>query len=571
MREKPTDIAVKAHTISRVILLLFSIVGIRLWYLQIICARILFDKAQRNFLRLESIPAPRGLILDCNGSILAANRPVVSLFWQGSGSSALTNHHKQILKVCQEILTIPLLTDTMRSSIEQAERFGKKRMIAHDLTFDQLSKLKEQCGAESAILFETSFQRFYPYTNCASHIIGHLGKQNDILQGKAGLELVCNEQLSGKPGCILSGIDSSGIATTKTIVKEQIRGETITTTLDINLQKISETVFPDYYNGALILIDPHDGSIKALVSKPDFNPELFLTRFSTQTWNSLQEKKPFLNRALNTYPPGSIFKLIVISAALETGLITQDDTWNCKGFSYYGKRKYWCHRHSGHGILSTKEAVAHSCNILFFQTAQRISVDIIAEYAKKFGLGSKTGCLLSERDGLVPTKLWKQECKGEPWWPGETLSVSIGQSYLLATPLQIARMVGAIFTGSLINPRILVDEPIISTPLDLQPNTIEFLKESMKDVITYGTGKKLNKIKDVELYAKTSTAQNSKLGKHLLDRSYLEHGWFVAHFQYKDHDPLVMVILVENVGTSQIPTAIARELIISYKKYSNSL
>lgn len=569
MYEKITIISHKARIISHSTLLFLLLVSIRLCYLQIICSQNLFERAQRNFLRLESIPAPRGMILDCNGCILAANRPVFSLYWNGQGSRQLTQAHRELINKCQEILSLPTVDEKDIKAIEYAERNRKKRFLYKDLSITQLGKLQELARNCPSISFEKTFKRVYPYENSASHIIGHLARQEDFLYGKAGIELLCNETLRGTPGIMLIGTNEHDCSITKTIVREQVPGKNIRSTIDMNLQKIGESVFPDYYKGALLIMQPDDGAIKTLVSKPDFDPGIFLDRLSSTTWNILQEKQPFLNRALATYPPGSIFKLIGISAALELGVIKEDDTWTCKGFYSYAKRKYWCHLHSGHGKLTTSQAVAHSCNILFFETARRMSVDSFALYANKFGLGEPTGSLFSEKEGLVPTKDWKLACKGEPWWPGETLSVSIGQSFLLVTPLQIARMIGSIFTGKLVTPRILYNEPIQTTPLDIEPKTISFLKESMKAVVTRGTGRQISKVKDIEIYAKTSTAQTTQLGKLLLDSSHLEHGWFVAHIQYKKQQPLVLVILVENAGTSKIPTAIARDFLIEYKKLIN--
>jgi penicillin-binding protein 2 len=166
---------------------------------------------------------------------------------------------------------------------------------------------------------------------------------------------------------------------------------------------------------------------------------------------------------------------------------------------------------------------------------------------------------------VIPSRAWKLREKGERWWPGETLSVAIGQSFLMTTPLQIARMIGGIFTGYLVKPCILLQEECQKIPLMLQPATITCLKESMRFVITRGTGLRVNTVKDIEIYAKTSTAQVSDFQKRTLSEQFLEHAWFVAHFQYKDFKPLVLVILVENAGTSQVATTIAKKFLIQYK------
>jgi len=196
---------------------------------------------------------------------------------------------------------------------------------------------------------------------------------------------------------------------------------------------------------------------------------------------------------------------------------------------------------------------------------------LLAQYAYKFGLGAKTNIIFPEKSGLVPNRAWKMNCKGERWWPGETLSVTIGQSFSLATPIQVARMIGGIFTGHLVSPRLLLNEPIITTALDIQSATINFLKKSMKMVVRHGTGRSVREVKDIKIYAKTSTAQTSDFNKRKLDQKYLEHGWFVGYFQYKDYDPLVMVLLIEHAGTAQVATKVAKNFLVEYKKYRDIL
>ena len=311
-------------------------------------------------------------------------------------------------------------------------------------------------------------------------------------------------------------------------------------------------------------MDPENGDLQAVVSRPSFDPSLFLESISNQTWHELQKNNPFINRALNPYPPGSIFKLVTVSAALESKLLDPERMWHCKGYVIFSNRKYWCHHRWGHGELNTIQAVAQSCNVLFYEIGKRIDIDLLAQYAHKFGLGEPTGTLFPERKGIVPSREWKDETKGEPWWPGETLSVTIGQSFLLSSPLQIARMIASIFTGYLVKPRILQHEPIESVPLTMKQETIDFLQRSMKWVVKRGTGKRVN-VKDIKIYAKTSTAQISDFSKRKLGTEFLEHAWFVAYVQYKEYKPLVLVILIENAGTSKVATLIAKQFLLEYK------
>jgi len=441
-------------------------------------------------------------------------------------------------------------------------------LLASDISFEQLSKLEELFPHHKNIVLSIRFTRHYPYQSYASHILGYLGDINVSMRGKMGLEMLFEDRLKGEHGITMRTINSLGKKLAEKEVKHSLSGNTIQTTLDVSIQKIVEEIFPPEHAGTMIVMDPQDGAIKALVSRPTFDPTLFLGPISYDNWNELQEKQPFLNRAFNAaYPPGSIFKLVTISAALEKGIIEPNSKLTCKGFLHFGKRRYWCCRRYGHGELTTGQALAKSCNILFYEIGKKMDVDDIAHYAQLFGLGEKTGIIFPEKDGLVPTRLWKRETKGESWWAGETLSVAIGQSFLLTTPVQIAQMISSIFTQSLITPRILINEPIQKKPLELKPETIDFLQKSMRAVVTRGTGQRVSTVKDIEIYAKTSTAQVSGLQKRNLDKSHLEHAWFVAYFKYKDHKPLTIVVMIEHAGSSRFPTITAKNFLIHYKKF----
>lgn len=203
---------------------------------------------------------------------------------------------------------------------------------------------------------------------------------------------------------------------------------------------------------------------------------------------------------------------------------------------------------------------------MFYETAKKVSIDLFADYAYRFGLGQKTDIIFAEKEGLIPSTAWKRKVKKEKWWPGETLSVSIGQSYLLATPIQIARMISSIFTGNLVKPRVLLSEPVQISPLGISSETLSFLQQSMYKVVNQGTGRRVKQITDIKIFAKTSTAQTSGLDKHNLGEQYLEHGWFVGYFYYKDQKPLTIAILVEHAATSRVPTTIAANFLREYKK-----
>ena len=548
--------------------LLLGIIFLRLIFLQIYCGDYFVSRSQKNFIRYTTVDSPRGSICDVQGKLLATNRPVTTVYWRGTGRSVVSSEQLVLLKTIEDSTGVLLTSGSTFEAIALTEKKNKKIVLVADVDCTVLSKLVEAFPNHENIIIDTHFKRFYPYKACGCHVVGYLGNITARSHGQLGLEKLLNTDLCGKKGSVQSIVNSVGQCMSQVELEKALTGEDVKTTINIDIQQLCEKVFPSYQTGSLILLNPADGAIVALVSRPNFDPNVFLDPISHEAWQGLQVKNPFLNRAFDaSYPSGSIFKLVTISAALEEGIVEADSLWNCKGYTIFGKRKYWCARRSGHGEVSIKKAVAQSCNTLFYEIGKKIDIDVLAEYAHKFGLGKKTNILFPENIGLIPNREWKFDYKGERWWPGETLSVAIGQSFLLATPIQTACMIASIFTGYLVSPRLLIDEPVVMVPLDIKPNTISFLKKSMKSVVKYGTGRAINQVKDIVIYAKTSTAQTSDFNKRKLDEKYLEHGCFVGHFQYKEHEPLVVVILVEHVGAGRVATTIAKNFLIEYKKY----
>jgi len=605
MQQNPQNLNSKIKWAPLGVLIFVAIIGARLFYLQIEQSEALGNQSQKNCTRIDKIQSPRGNILDCSRMLLATNRPLTNVYWQGSGNGKFTEDQLSVLHKVGAIIdktlveepspyVYPGLQDRQpfdKSSLPShkasagtagvntadmdifkgilaAERKQDKILLSSDLTFEQLSQLQEQFPSHPNISITTHFKRFYPYHTFACHILGYLGSINLDQQGKMGLEKMFEETLKGEQGIALRKITSTGKNLAHTELKEALAGADLQTTLDIDIQNICETIFPPNQAGSFIVMDPVDGDLVALVSRPNFDPNIFLNPIDPKEWQALQEKQPFLNRAFNSsYPPGSIFKLVTMSAALERGVIQAEGTCFCKGYSTFCDRNYYCSRRTGHGTLTMQQALAQSCNIPFFEKIGRhMSIDTFAEYAHKFGLGEKTDICFPESEGLIPTCAWKKRVKGERWWPGETLSASIGQSFLLVTPIQVACLISSIFTGYLVTPRILHNESIKQCPLDISARTLDFLRESMKSVVTIGTGIRISQVKNIEMYAKTSTAQVSDYSKRELGLEHREHGWFVGYFRYRESKPLTIVVMAENVSTSREATRLAKEFLVEYKK-----
>jgi penicillin-binding protein 2 len=549
-------------------LLILGIILWRLFHLQVTLMQQLFWQGKKNCTRIEKTTSLRGTILDCNGIPLATNRPTINLHWHSTGKTSLDTLALDSLKKLEKIVGSTIIDnpETM-ALLKNTERYCKDCLLVEDLSLQQVCQIEEQLAGSQNVRLVTKFKRFYPHKNCASHILGYLGNLDFGTCGKMGLEKLLDENLRGEPGTLHRTINSCGKSLAEEEMKKALAGQDIQTTIDITLQEIIEKVFPDEHTGSFIVMDPETGSIKALLSRPNFDPNMFLQPIIQQDWQTLCEKQSFINRTLNaSYPLGSIFKLVTISAALEKKITTPDAIWNCCGYLTFGKRQYHCHELTGHGQITTGQAVALSCNSVFYKLGKQMDIDLIADYAHRFGLGERTNIMFPENSGLIPTRAWKRAVKKEPWRPGETLSAAIGQSFILATPMQVAKMISSIFTGYLATPRILTTEPIETIPLNIQPDTLSFLRGCMKKVVTCGTGQRVSHIKDMVVHAKTSTAQTSALEKATMGKGFLEHAWFVGSFRYKQNKPLTFVILAENVGSSRTATAIAQKFLMEYKR-----
>lgn len=546
---------------------LFFIILSRLYYLQLYRYDEFIVRAQKNFFRIEKTTAHRGSIFDCKGNILATNKEINTIYWQGTGNRILNEKQLDSLKLLEKIIEKPIIGTPIYQRILTAERKSSEALINPNATFEELSKVKELFTQEQNICIHTHLKRYYPNSTVASHIVGHLNSISTDCSGKMGLEKIFEEHLRSKNGTKIKKVNSLGASLQEQEIDKALSGEDIVTTLDLSIQQLAEKSFPDYYTGCIIIMDSISGALHALVSRPSFDPTLFLNPISFEKWHLLQQQGSFLNRALNAcYPPASIFKLITLSAALENNIIQPDETFLCKGFIQFKGRKYYCNKRNGHGNLSIMEAIAQSCNIPFFKIAkkQKISIDLIAQYARRFGLGSKTNILLPEQEGLVPSSSWKQEVFNERWWTGETVSASIGQSYLQATPLQMLRAFNSIFSGSLVKPRIVQTEQQLQEPLLIQPQTRSFLKKSTRLAVTQGRLKEIGTIPGLKVYAKTGTAQVSSLSRKKKDNHYKEHAWVVVHVKPCKGKDFSLIILVEHAGSSKEAITIAKKLLTGY-------
>jgi len=451
-----------------------------------------------------------------------------------------------------------------------------KNPIKDSLSFEELSYLLERGMIRSPLSLEVYYHRVYLYGNSCCHFLGYV--QQNELKGKIGIEGRYDDELTGKTGYKKIIVDAKGNIVFDDVEESPVAGSTIITTIDYQVQNILESVFDENHIGCGMIFDPFSGDILAMVSLPRFDPSLFTDLIEKDRWDSLCKSGTFINRCLQaTYPPGSIFKLISTIALLEEKKINEGTTWYCPGYTMFCGRKCHCHKRDGHGFIDIYLALAYSCNIPFFESAKGIlSIDSLNRFASLFGFGKKTGISLFEQTGLVPSRVWKWEQYHQRWYTGETLNIAIGQGQVKVTPMQVARFMGAVATGYLVKPRIFLDEPIEKNEISVGKDTIKTIKKAIYLASLKGTSSIFAPLlKEWFLLPKTATIQLKKL----VDQSnkpkddgdqneyiYRHHGMIVCYAEHKKIKPFVIVILLENAGSSAPTVRMAKKFFEKYQR-----
>ena len=576
----------------------FFFIFIRLWYLQVIKGDEFARLSQNNCIRVREHPADRGMLLDRNGRILAQNRPSFEVYLVPED---LKLNPEVPVKVGETLhMTQDEIKDRLQS-LRQRPPF-KPVKIKSDINWNELALLESNRVHLPGLVVSVRPKRAYNYGNLASHLIGYIGEvdENELKQskdvpyrmgsliGKYGVESRWEDDLKGIDGGYQIEVDVLGREIKPLRNVEPFPGNNLILTIDLELQKVAEEAFQDK-NGALIAMDPKTGRILAMVSRPSFDPNLFARNISPLEWKSLLENPhhPLQNKGIQgQYPPGSVFKIITAIAGLESGAITPDTQLNCTGIYSYGNRDFRCWKEGGHGTLSLHRAIVESCDIFFYQVGLKVGVDRIAYYANEFGLGRMTGIPLPhEKSGVVPSTSWKKKRFATPWYSGETLSLSVGQGYLNATPIQLLMLISAIANGGkLYLPQVVERvENLYGVPLKEYPpmevgranvseSTLRVIREALLGAVneSHGTGWACA-LNEAKVAGKTGTAQVIRMEKDFkkgdMDRlpiQFRDHAWFVAYAPFEDPS-ISIVVLVEHGGFGgAVAAPIAKKVIDKY-------
>jgi penicillin-binding protein 2 len=551
------------------ILLLFITIFLRLWYFQVYKGDVYAHKAQANITRIQSIHAPRGLIRDRNGNILADNRPAYGLAMIRENSADVQATLQQV----SDWTDIPTskLSDRFEQGRTKVQSF-EPLLLVPNLTFDQLAYIQARIHNWPDLNIITRPLRTYPYGAPFSHVLGYVAQANEDelranprltlgdMIGKQGVEKTFEDILHGQKGRKHLQVNAQGRILHSRITQSPEPGANLDLTLDCGLQQFVWERLGDHA-GAVAVMDPLTGKIRALVSKPGYDNNLFVRGLRTEKWEELlhDPSHPLQNRLIQSaYPPGSVFKLAVAGCALARSEITPSTSFYCSGRYRLGNGLFRCWKRYGHGKLGMKEAIARSCDVYFYNLGQELGISKINSFCTQAGFGQKTGIRLpNEQAGLIPSKEWKLRRFGKPWQGGETVITAIGQGYTTSTPLQVARFISALVNGGrLLQPLLQHDAaPQVQKSLPLQDAHREFIRQAMIHTVEgkRGTARRL-RLPGVTIGAKTGTAQVVRLTEKHEDKEtdeipykFRDHAWMAAFGQQGDAS-YVVVALVEHGG-----------------------
>jgi penicillin-binding protein 2 len=586
------------------VLAAFSLLLLRFVYLQIVQYDYYRTKAEDNRISIVPIMPNRGLILDRSGTVLARNYSAYTLEISPGKVADLEN-------TINELDAIVEIRPSDRSRFKRLmiEAKGADSLpIRTRLTDEEVAKFAVNRYRFPGVDIQARLFRQYPLNELASHLVGYIGRINDRDVeriddegltanykgtdhiGKTGLEQSYESELHGITGYEQVEVDSGGRGVRTLSRTSPTSGNNLVLTLDIGLQEVAEQAFGEN-RGALVAIEPATGGILAFVSKPGFDPNLFVDGIDLASWDLLNTSpdRPMVNRALaGTYPPGSTFKPYMALAALELGKRTPQQTIYDPGFFQFGNHRFRDDKPGGHGTVDMYKSIVASCDTYYYMLGNDLGIDNIARFIGQFGFGARTGIdIEGEATGVLPSQEWKRKRFTKPeqqkWYAGETISVGIGQGYNAYTPLQMAQSMatlannGVIYRPHLVNyienirsgERTLV-EPKIERAITLKPENLEFIKRALAGVNTEGTGARAFAKAEYTSAGKTGTAQvvalkqNEKYVEKRVAERHRDHALFIA-FAPLENPKIALAVVVENAGFGARAAApIARQVLDYY-------
>ena len=573
---------------KRIILLMLIVLCMRLFDLQILKGDEMKKLSEQNRVRVKKILAPRGMVYDRKGVVVADTRPSFNLYLIREDIRDFNQTVDGLAKLLN--LDREDIIARLKEARDYPSSFPVK--IESDLNKDQVAKVEANKFYLPGVIIQIEPKRNYPYGIMLAHVLGYVSeisseelkaKENkqytpgDYI-GKFGLEKAYEQYLRGIDGEQRVEVDATGREVRVLDTVEPIAGNSLHLNIDMNLQMAVEKAF-EGKKGGCIVTDPRNGGVLVLLSRPAFDPNQLSSGATKDYWAKVATDKthPLQNRVTQgRFPPGSTFKPVLALKGLEKGIINENSSFSCRGGFFYGNRVFKCWRKEGHGSVAVHRGIVESCDVFFYNLGLKLGVDNIHEMAETIGLTKVTGIdLPGEKAGVVPSTAWKQKTYGEKWYEGETVSVSIGQGAVWLTPMQLQQLSsfianeGVTFKPQIVNKivspqgKVLkVFEPAMLTNAKVNKQAMAVVKDGMKGVVNEPRGTAYaSRLANVSISGKTGTAQSASLGSGKGD-----HAWFVA-FAPSDAPVLSMAILIEFGGHGASMSApIAKIVTESYFK-----
>ncbi len=570
---------------------LFTVVGWRLFNIQINESDKYKTLSKNNQIDVEIIYPLRGKILDKNNKILVENKKVFDVY-------LIPENTKNINETLNELSKIVKIDFSKKRKIleltKKVKKFEKIKIL-ENIDWNTLEKIEANKFKIQGIFISQDYMRVYKYNNIFSHILGYINKPNqdemdlpfitnmpNLDIGKEGLEKGFNLTLVGKPGQREIEVNSYGRIIREISRNDSIKGKDLQITLDLRIQNYALNLLNSHKAGSIVLMSIENGNILCMASTPSYDPNKIITKPNKKYWNSILENElsPLTFRSVQgLYAPGSTFKMIVAIAGLYHGVIDTNTSHSCNGKIALGDRLYHCWKNNGHGIMNVENAIKESCDVFFYEISKKIGIDKIAEVAKDFGLGKTYKIFLeNQKKGIVPSKKWKKDNIGESWYPGETLISAIGQGFVLTNPLQLATMTSIIASnGKKIEPNILQNRGEINfKKLDKYNEAIKIIKKSMFKVVNEAKGTAFKSRSDIVDYSgKTGTSQVRRITveeresddfrKKEVEWKKRDHALFVGYMP-SDKPKYAISVVIEHGGSGASTAAPIAKQIFQFTK-----
>jgi penicillin-binding protein 2 len=590
--EKQRIFSRRAMILGGVQVAAFSLLGSRLFYLQFMKADEYKTQAENNRIKLQLITPERGQLLDRFGLPLAVNEKNFRLFVDYS-----TLKQKDFIASIEMLQTmVPLPEKRYQQLLKTKVSTASMPELLHEhLSWEQVSLIELNLLSLPGMYVDIGQIRHYPLKDEAAHLLGYVGAVSeadlspddpplmrlpDFKIGKNGVEKMLEEELRGTAGIRQLEVNVRGVPVREVSNRESIPGKNIHLTIDRRLQDyIADYVREE--SASAVVMEVETGNILALVSMPAFDPNSFSKGISNDEWAALNKNKknPLMNKAITgQYPPGSTFKMLVGMAGIESGMFNTSSTVYCPGHFMLGDHRFNCWKPEGHGWMNYHDAVVQSCDTYFYTVAQRIGINRFAEMARRFGLGQTYDIgLIGEKPGIIPDPDWKMQRYKQRWAGGDTINCSIGQGYVLSTPLQLATMTARMCSGRQVTPRLYVPEDALAVnfdPIAIKESLLRINLESMIDVVNTERGTAYGKRIMEPRFAfggKTGTSQVRRIVQRGVDQKTIpweqrHHALFIG-FAPIDKPKYACCVVVEHGGGGSAAAApVARDILLKIQQ-----